>query len=183
MSWSTHITMIASNDYTPDTRPSENAKTLYFSDRSGAFGSNLEALLDLAAIGSLLFISDYGYEELDSNSEEFDEDEDAIEYVIKNVETVIKPEKFDALIADIDTLFLWCSNNVATTSSVFEDNGFDEEDVRRGIEEADKYTIDAFDDQSSSEPEFLFCALKSIQALLKYAKENNTTVFYENLGE
>jgi hypothetical protein len=176
--------MIASNDFTSGATPSENDKKLYFRDRSAAFCNNLEALLDLdlASIDSLLFISNYVSEEPDWDSEDFDEDE--IEFDTKeNTDIVIKPEKFDALIADIDKLFLWCSNNVATTSSVFADDGYDEEDVRRGIEEADKYTIDAFDDQSSSEPEFLFCALKSIQALLKYAKENNTTVFYNNLGE
>lgn len=39
------------------------------------------------------------------------------------------------------------------------------------------------DRDASGEPDFLFCVLKSIQMILKYGKENNMLIMFNNLME
>lgn len=177
MSWATHINMLASGIHAPTPNADEqskNTKEIAIADRSAAFCFNLNRLLKLAPIESLRFISEMA-ERLESPN--FDCDKDYYQKVI------IPSEQLEPLIADIDRLFWWCSNNIAATATVFREDGWSEEDVEQGVTRADEYATYHYDNQASGYPDFLFCMLKSMQALLKHAKENNMTVVYENLME
>jgi hypothetical protein len=170
LSWATNISMTASDS----NERSEIRKKLTFADRSAAFCWNLSRLLKLASVESLRFISEMA-ERLESNN--FDPENDHYQKV------VINPHQLDVLIADIDRLFLWCDSYVAETSKVFRNDGYNEEDVRQGIAKSADYTPDQFDSDLSCAPDFLFCVLKSMQDVLKYAKDNDLSITYENLVE
>jgi len=157
------------------------------STRSDSFKWRMAELLKLASIDSLSFIAETActhlvlknsYEDImDATSLEFkepdeDEDEDA-EFGDAYFYTVIRPEKCDALLADLEKLLSWCSNNVSPASDVLE---FDDGDVQSAIDEAEvceDLNNEAPYGEDGDSAEFFFCALKSIQELLQYAKSNN----------
>lgn len=164
------------------------------STRSDSFKWRMGELLKLAAIDSLSFIAETAcshlvlknsYEDImDATSLEFkkldeDEDEDA-EFNDAYFYTVIKPEQCEALLADLAKLLAWCSHNLSPASDVLE---FDDEDVQNAIETAvvcENLNNEAHYGEDGDSAEFFFCALKSIQELLQYAKANNLYAIYEN---
>jgi len=175
MSWATHISMMAT-----DTKESpETSKKLAFADRSGAFCFNLNILLKLSSLESLRFISEMA-ERMESADSDLENDDCPFNPYQK---LIINPEQLDPITADIDRFFLWCDNNISEVSKVFRHDGYDEDDIKQGMTESAYYTIDQFDSDLSGAPDFLFCALKSMQGLLKYAKDNHMPVTYENLAE
>ena len=110
-------------------------------------------------------------------SGEFDPENDCCQNV------VINPEQLDMLIVDIDRFFSWCSGNIPETCKAFRNFGSSEEDIRQAIAKSADCTIGTYDGDWSGDPDFLFCAIKSMQDLLKYAKDNNTPIAYKNLVE
>jgi hypothetical protein len=113
---------------------------------------------------------------LDSLDAEADEDEREF---MNCYYTVIPPEKIGGLLDDVNNLFLWCSNNIAVVSDVIEEG---EDDVKTAIDNAVCYekVNDAHYGEEGQGADFLFCALKSIQELLTYAKQHHLYAIYEN---
>lgn len=165
MSWATHISVIASDTHT---------QKINIADRSAASCFNLNKLLKLASIASLLFISEMA-ERLECP--DFDPEQDAYQKITLN------PQQLGMLITDIDRLFEWCSNNIAEASKAFRSDGYDEEDIIKGIAGAAEYATYHYDREASGDPEFVFCMLKSIQTVFQYGEENNIPMIYENLME
>lgn len=187
MSWSTHINMVIFDS----NKHIQTTKELAFADRNAAFCYRLNDLLKLTSIESLRFISELverieaANPDLENNDSEADDlglDVDVCPFNPYQ-KVVIDSEQLDPIIADIDRLFLWCDSNITLASKVFRDDGWKEADIKQGIAESTKYTPDQFDNQQSGDPDFVFCTLRSMQGLLRYAKDNNMSVIYENLME
>ncbi|MDD5277642.1 MAG: hypothetical protein PHR16_16370 [Methylovulum sp.] len=163
------------------------------STRSDSFKWRMAELLKLASIESLRFIAEtacthlvlskeYGAIIEDATymeTEEKEEDKEDDQFAAHQY-TVIKPEKCDAVIADLKKLFSWCSDNVSPASDILE---FDDEDVKNAIANAvvcEDLNKQADYGEDGDSAEFFFCALKSILELLKYAKANNLYAVYKN---
>jgi hypothetical protein len=113
---------------------------------------------------------------LDSLDAEADEDE--LEFMTCYY-TVIPPEKTGELLDAVNSLFSWCSTNIAVVSDVIEE---DEEEVKTAIDNALFYekVNNAHYGEEGQGADFLFCALKSIQELLAYAKQHHLYAIYKN---
>ena len=194
MSWATHITITTSNyNHDPAT-----GKGWSFADRSAAFCYHVKNLLKLVSIEPLRFISEMA-ERMDSAeagfaNNQFEEDDDLD---IEDEEcpfnpyqkVIINPELLDALIADIDRLFLRCNQHLTETTNVINDNepvGWSEASVKEAITAASEnttYPDDGYFGDNSGSPYFLFSALRAMQDIFKYARDNNVSVTYENVAE
>jgi hypothetical protein len=113
---------------------------------------------------------------LDSLDAETDEEE--LEFMTCYY-TVIPPEKVAELLDEVNNLIAWCRNNIAVVSDVIEEA---EHDVQNAINNALFYekVNDADYGEEGQGADFLFCALKSIQELLAYAKQHHLYAIYEN---
>ncbi|MGR9015174.1 MAG: hypothetical protein ACU83U_16190 [Gammaproteobacteria bacterium] len=177
----------------PSEKTSALKRKMHGSTRSDSFKWRMAELLKLASIESLRFIAETActhlvlnreYDEIIEDAtymrtEEKEEDKEDNEFAAHQY-TVIKPEKCDTLIADIEKLFSWCGNNVSPASDVME---YDDGDVETAIKSAiacEDLNREVHYGEDGDSAEFLFCALKSIQKLLKYAKLNNLYAVYEN---
>ena len=173
--------------------PNENAevsiRTMRGSTESDFFKDKIERLLKVAALDSLLFLTETACTHLETDSlydeddedEEWDED-DLEDSVVARFYTVIKPEKLDRLLADMERLFSWCSHNLEAASEALGSKGYGN-DVKEAMENAfvcENLNQEAPYGEDGDSWEFFFCALKSIQDLLMYAKSNNLYAIYEN---
>ena len=175
MSWATHISMTTPG---PNER-SATGKKLAFADRSAAFCYHLNSLLNIASMERLQFISEMveRFEAVDSYMENDDCPFNPYQKVI------INPEQLDQLITDIDRLFLWCHDNISEITQVFRNEGYTEELIRQDMAQAADYTNYHYESDASCGADFLFCALKAMQDIFRFAKDNNMPVTYENLAE
>ncbi|MEF3076881.1 hypothetical protein V2P20_17790 [Methylobacter sp. Wu1] len=136
-------------------------------------------LLNLASMEGLQFISEMveRFEAVDSDLEN-----DACPFNPYQ-KVLINPEQLDQLIKDIDRLFLWCNDNISETTQVFRDEGYAEELIRKDMAQAADFTNYHYESDASCGPDFLFSALKAMQDIFRFAKDNNMPVTYENLAE
>jgi len=94
--------------------------------------------------------------------------------------TLIKGRDIDVILQDIDKFFIWCGANIQIASILI---NCSEGEVRDGVfnsyycEDPNKQAPHGEDGDSG---QFLFCVIKTIQALLFYAKNNNLCAIYSN---
>ncbi len=102
------------------------------------------------------------------------------EYGYEYQYTLIKGKDIDVILQDIDKFFTWCGANIQTASILI---NCSEGEVRDGVfnsfycEDPNRQAPYGEDGDSG---QFLFCVIKTIQALLFYAKNNNLYAVYIN---